>query len=150
MVRAGYDKPFAAIVKGGDGAVRRAVHAQLCCCDSPESCTDENFSAFLDPDCWDSDGNWVLKLEDGFVSVIKLTELPEQLAEVRLHGTMADVPEVSMQQLINAGLNAFGLQLFVESIANKKDASEFNPITFKFRGIKITMQPDGPIHTRHH
>ncbi len=45
-----------------------------------------------------------------------------------------EIPEVSMQQLIDAGLNAFGLQLFVESI----------------RGINITMQPDGPIDTTHH
>lgn len=59
-------------------------------------------------------------------------------------------PEVSMQNLIDAGLNAFGLQLFVESIANMKDAATFKPITFKFRGIRITMQPDGDIDTRHH
>ena len=62
----------------------------------------------------------------------------------------AEIPEVSMQQLIDAGLNAFGLQLFVESIGDKKDAKEFKPITFKFRGIKITFEPDGEIDTRHH
>jgi len=60
------------------------------------------------------------------------------------------IPEVTMQHLINAGLNAFGLQLFVESIASHKDAGGFKPITFKFRGIKITMEPDGPIDTSHH
>jgi hypothetical protein len=60
------------------------------------------------------------------------------------------IPEVSMQQLIDAGLNAFGLQLFIESIANKTDAKDFQPLSFKFRGIKITMEPDGEIDTRHH
>lgn len=65
-------------------------------------------------------------------------------------GAVTDnVPEVSMQQLIDAGLNAFGLQLFIESIAKMKDAKTFSPITFKFRGIRITMQPDGEIDTRH-
>jgi hypothetical protein len=63
---------------------------------------------------------------------------------------MSEIPEVTMQHLINAGLNAFGLQLFVESIANMKDAQTFKPITFKFRGIKMTMEPEGPIDTRHH
>ncbi len=60
------------------------------------------------------------------------------------------IPEVPMQHLIDAGLNAFGLQLFIESIAGMKDAQTFKPITFKFRGIRITMQPDGEIDTRHH
>jgi hypothetical protein len=59
-------------------------------------------------------------------------------------------PEVTMQQLFDAGLNAFGLQLFIESIADKKDAKDFRPITFRFRGIKITFEPDGEIDTRHH
>lgn len=63
---------------------------------------------------------------------------------------MSDVPEVTMQQLIDAGLNAFGLQVFIESIANKKDAATFSPIAFRYRGIKITLEPDGEIDTRHH
>lgn len=60
------------------------------------------------------------------------------------------IPEVTMQMLIDAGLNAFGLQLFVESIAKMKDAKTFTPITFRFRGLRITMQPDGEIDTSHH
>lgn len=32
------------------------------------------------------------------------------------------IPAVTMQLLLDGGLNAFGLQLFVESIAAKKDA----------------------------
>ena len=36
------------------------------------------------------------------------------------------------------------------AIANMKDAQTFKPITFKFRGIRMTMQPDGEIDTRHH
>ncbi len=60
------------------------------------------------------------------------------------------IPEVTMQHLIDAGLNAFALQLFVESIANKKDAATFTAIAFRFRGIRFTMEPDGEIDTRHH
>lgn len=55
------------------------------------------------------------------------------------------IPEVTTQMLIDAGLNAFGLQLFIESIAVMKDAATFSPMTFRFRGIKFTMEPDGPI-----
>jgi hypothetical protein len=63
---------------------------------------------------------------------------------------MPIVKEVSMQDLLDAGLNAFGLQLFIESIANKADAKDFHPISFKFRGIRITFEPEGEIDTRHH
>lgn len=59
-------------------------------------------------------------------------------------------PEVTMQQLIDAGLNAFALQLFVESIADKKDAATFFPFSFNFRRIKITLEPCGEIDTSHH
>ena len=37
------------------------------------------------------------------------------------------------------GFNAFGLQLFAESVAGKADAATFNPFSFKFRNIKITL-----------
>jgi hypothetical protein len=61
-------------------------------------------------------------------------------------------PTVSMQQLIDAGMNAFGLQLFVESIANKKDAESFRPLSFVYRGIRVTLEPEPGevIDTRHH
>jgi hypothetical protein len=68
----------------------------------------------------------------------------------RVRQDESPIPDVSMQNLIDVGLNAFGLQMFVESIANKKDAAGFSPITFRFRGIRVTMQPDGKIDTRHH
>jgi len=57
-----------------------------------------------------------------------------------------------MQQLIDAGMNAFGLQLFVESIANKKDAESFGPLSFVYRGIRVTLEPEPGevIDTRHH
>jgi len=57
-----------------------------------------------------------------------------------------------MQQLVDAGLNAFGLQLFIESIADKKDSDAFRPFSFLFRGIKITMEPvpGVAIDTSHH
>ncbi len=52
----------------------------------------------------------------------------------------------------SAGLNAFGLQLFVESIADKKDAKDFRPISFVYRGIRVTLEPESgeEIDTRHH
>lgn len=60
------------------------------------------------------------------------------------------VPEVTMQQLIDAHLNAFGLQLFAESVAQGVDGKTFKPFAFKFRGIKITLEPDGEVDTSHH
>ena len=60
------------------------------------------------------------------------------------------IPEVTMQQLIDAGFNAFGLQLFAESVAGKTDAKTFEPFTFKFRNIKVTLAPDGEVDTSHH
>lgn len=62
------------------------------------------------------------------------------------------IAELEMQQLIDAGLNAFGLQLFIESIANKRDAKYFKAISFQFRGIKVTFEPQPgiPIDTSHH
>jgi hypothetical protein len=66
--------------------------------------------------------------------------------------TKQTVPEVSMQMMIDSGLNAFGLQLFVESIAHKKDAKSFKPMAFIFRGIKVTLEPIPGIEidTTHH
>lgn len=62
------------------------------------------------------------------------------------------IPTVDMQQLLDAGLNAFALQLFIESIANKKDAKDFQPLIFVFRGIRVTLEPEPgeEIDTRHH
>ena len=60
------------------------------------------------------------------------------------------IPNVTMQQIIDAGLNAFALQLFVESVAGHRDAKTFSPFSFRFRGITITLQPDGEVDTRHH
>ncbi len=62
------------------------------------------------------------------------------------------IPSVSLQQLLDANFNAFGLQLFVESIADKKDAKDFQPFSFVFRGIRVTLEPEPgeEIDTRHH
>lgn len=59
---------------------------------------------------------------------------------------------VTMQQLIDTGLNAFGLQLFIESIADHHDAKTFKPITIVFRGIRIMFEPEPgmEIDGRHH
>jgi len=43
------------------------------------------------------------------------------------------IPEVTMQQIVGVGLNAFGLQLFVESVADKNDAKTFDPFSFIYR-----------------
>jgi hypothetical protein len=60
--------------------------------------------------------------------------------------------EVTMQDLIDAGLNAFALQLFMESIAERAGADKFDPIRFSFRGILVTLarDPDRPFDGRHH
>jgi hypothetical protein len=61
------------------------------------------------------------------------------------------VVPVTLQQLIDVGLNGFGLQLFVESVAAKKDANTFEPIRFSYKGILVTLEPDPdrPIDGRH-
>ena len=67
----------------------------------------------------------------------------------------ASVPRVGMQQLINAGFNAFGLQLFAESFADKVHPEEHwagLPFSFSFRGLRfiVTREPGEEIDTRHH
>jgi hypothetical protein len=59
-------------------------------------------------------------------------------------------PVIDMQQMIDAGLNAFGLQLFAESVAGKTDAKTFKPFAFIFRNIKVTLEPLGDVDTSHH
>lgn len=51
------------------------------------------------------------------------------------------IPVLTSQQLLDAGLNVFGLQLFLKSIANKKDATTFDPLSFIYRGVKVTIEP---------
>ena len=68
---------------------------------------------------------------------------------------MSTVPKVTMQMLINAGFNAFGLQLFAESFAGKinPDAPEAGlPFSFSFRGLRFTVErePGEEIDVRHH
>ena len=65
------------------------------------------------------------------------------------------VPKVTMQMLFDAGFNAFGLQLFVESFANRlqpEDKWAGLPFSFSFRGLRFTVErePDEEIDTRHH
>ena len=61
-------------------------------------------------------------------------------------------PEVTMQKLIDAGFNAFGLQLFCESFADRAKSDLFAPFSFRFRGLKFTVErAEGEqIDTRHH
>ena len=62
------------------------------------------------------------------------------------------VPKVTMQMLIDAGFNAFGLQLFCESFADRAGKDVFEPFTFSFRGLRFTVErePGEEIDTRHH
>lgn len=60
-----------------------------------------------------------------------------------------EIPEVDMHQIADVGLNVFGLQLFVESVAGKNDAKTFDPFSFIYKGIKITMEPIRDVDTRH-
>ena len=48
-------------------------------------------------------------------------------------------PVVGPQQIVDAGLNAFALQLFAESVAGKEDAKTFDRFAFIFRNIKVTL-----------
>jgi hypothetical protein len=68
---------------------------------------------------------------------------------------MSTVPKVTMQMLIDVGLNAFGLQLFCESFAgtiNPENPTVGLPFTFSFRGLRFTVEqePGEEIDTRHH
>lgn len=54
--------------------------------------------------------------------------------------------EVTTQMLIDVGLNAFGLELFAESIAGKKDVKTFDPISFRYKGVRVTISPDPESH----
>lgn len=65
------------------------------------------------------------------------------------------VPRVTMQMLIDVGLNAFGLQLFCESFAgriNPENPAAGLPFTFSFRGLRFTVErePGEEIDVRHH
>jgi hypothetical protein len=60
-----------------------------------------------------------------------------------------------MQMLLNAGFNGFGLQLFVESFADRLHPEERwanGPFSFVFRGLRFTVEPEPgeQIDTRHH
>jgi hypothetical protein len=58
------------------------------------------------------------------------------------------IPEVNEQMLIDSGLNAFGLKLFIESITSKEDVKTFKPLTFIYKGVEITLKPAGEINVR--
>lgn len=67
----------------------------------------------------------------------------------------ATVPKVTMQQMLNAGFNVWGLQLFAESFADKVNPQEQwagLPFSFSFRGLRfsVTREPGEEIDTRHH
>ena len=49
--------------------------------------------------------------------------------------------EVTTQMLIDAGVNAFALQLLSESLAGKKDIQTFAAIRFQYRGVIYTFEP---------
>jgi hypothetical protein len=64
-------------------------------------------------------------------------------------------PAVTMQMLLDAGFNAFGLQLFAESFAGKINPEKPDaglPFSFSFRGLRFTVErePGEEIDTRHH
>jgi len=52
------------------------------------------------------------------------------------------IPEISLQQLIDAGLNGFGLLLFIKSVKDKKDWATFEPFSFIYKGVKVTLAPE--------
>ena len=65
------------------------------------------------------------------------------------------VPKVTMQMILNAGFNAFALQLFAESFADRirpEDKWAGLPFSFSFRGLRFTVEqePGEEIDARHH
>jgi hypothetical protein len=64
----------------------------------------------------------------------------------------SEIAHVGIQQLIDAGFNAFGLQLFCESFADRAKAEQFRPFRFIFRGLKFTVErvEGEELDTRHH
>jgi len=53
-----------------------------------------------------------------------------------------EIPEISLQQMIDAGMNGFGLLLFMKSIKDKKDSATFEPFSFIYKGVKVTLAPE--------
>lgn len=65
----------------------------------------------------------------------RLRRLAEKIEEPQA------APEISMQMLIDAGLNGFAFELVSESLAGKKDIKTFNRLHFSFRGVTYTLEP---------
>lgn len=74
----------------------------------------------------------------------------ERLADEQAAPSAASIPVVTRQHILQAGLNVFGLDLFIESVAGKVEAKTFAPFTFRHRGIEITLKPVGEVDTRHY
>jgi hypothetical protein len=65
------------------------------------------------------------------------------------------IPKVTMQMLLDAGFNAFGLEMFAESFAGKINSKKPDgglPFSFSFRGLRFTVErePGEEIDVRHH
>lgn len=58
--------------------------------------------------------------------------------------------EISMQELVQMGLNAFALQLLVESLPNVEHGEAWHKLEFRFRGAEITIEFDDNLDRRHH
>ena len=52
-----------------------------------------------------------------------------------------EIPEISLQKMIDAGMNGFGLLLFMKSIKDKKDSATFKPFSFIYKDVKVTLAP---------
>ena len=62
------------------------------------------------------------------------------------------VPKVSLQMLIDVGLNGFAFQLVAESLADRADPNDFGPpFRFNYKGIQVTVEraPGEEIDGRH-
>lgn len=52
-------------------------------------------------------------------------------------------PKVTLQQLIDVGLNGFAFQLVAESLAARANPKDFGPpFRFSYKGLRFTVEPE--------
>ena len=88
--------------------------------------------------------------ENGVGHIVFSENQARNLANLLLKHAGA-VPKVSLQQLIDVGLNGFALQLVVESLVDKVGEKFDGPFQFNYKGLLLTLEraPNESIDGRH-